>query len=92
MKKREASGCLAVILMCLTTVFGLFLVSLSTVFVFGFAYLGGMILRYFAGNYVVEGLNLIFNTTRFTYESIPLLCGTIATIASFFKSSSSKKE
>lgn len=37
------------------------------------------------GTTITNGLNLMFDTTRFTPDIIPLACGTLATIGSFFK-------
>ena len=55
---------------------------------FGCAYIGGMILDFFVGEGLIKGLNLMFDTTRFTREMIPLTCATLATIGRYFKSSS----
>ena len=63
------------------------LLVFSPIIVFGFAYLGGMILNAFVGELIVDGLNLIFNTTRFTTDLVPLTCATLATIGKYFKSS-----
>ena len=54
---------------------------------FAFAYVGGMIIDFFVGEGLVKGLNLMFNTTRFTREMILLTCATLATIGRYFKSS-----
>ena len=62
------------------------LLVLSPVITFGFAYLGGLILNCFVGNSIVKGINILFNTTRFEREYIPLICGTLATIGKYFKS------
>jgi len=37
------------------------------------------------GDALVNGLNIIFNTTRFTKPMIPVICATIATIGKYFK-------
>lgn len=58
----------------------------SPVITFGFAYLGGMILNWIVGDGIVNGLNLVFNTERFTNELIPLTCATFATVGRYFKS------
>lgn len=63
------------------------LLVFSPVITFGFAYLGGMILNAFVGKSIVDGLNLIFDTTRFTTDLVPLTCATLATIGKYFKSS-----
>ena len=65
------------------------LLVFSPVLTFGFAYLGGMILDWIVGAKLVNGLNLMFDTTRFTRELIPLTCATLATIGRYFKSSQS---
>ena len=56
------------------------------------------VLSYFCGwligDTVVNGMNYLFNTTRFTTDMLPTICGTLGVIGSFFKStsnSSSKK-
>jgi len=56
------------------------------VITFGLAYFGGWILKVFVGDLIVNGLNLIFKTTRFSVELIPLTCATLATIGRYFKS------
>lgn len=75
---------------CGTIIVGfIFLLVFSPVLTFGFAYLGGMILDWIVGEKLVEGLNLMFDTTRFTRDLIPLTCATLATIGRYFKSSQS---
>ena len=59
------------------------------VLTFGFAYFGGVVLDWIVGENLVNGLNLMFNTTRFTRELIPLTCATLATIGRYFRSSQS---
>lgn len=54
----------------------------------------GNLLSWVIGDTVVNGLNYIFNTTRFTVDNLPMVCGTLGVIGSFFKSTtttSSKK-
>ncbi len=63
------------------------LLVFSPVLTFLFAYLGGMILDWVVGEKLVNGLNLVFDTTRFTRDLIPLACATFATIGRYFKSS-----
>lgn len=65
------------------------LLVFSPVLTFGCAYIGGMLLDWFAGDKLVDGMNLMFNTTRFTRELIPLTCATLATIGRYFRSSQS---
>lgn len=63
------------------------LLVFAPVLTFWFAYIGGMILNWVVGERLVNGLNLMFNTTRFTRDLIPLACATLATIGKYFKSS-----
>lgn len=57
----------------------------APVLTFIFAYIGGMVLDWAVGAKLVNGLNLMFNTTRFTRELIPLTCATLATIGRYLK-------
>lgn len=63
------------------------LLVFSPVITFGFAWLGGWILKMCVGSAIADGMNLMFNTTRFTPDFIPLACATLATIGKYFKSS-----
>ena len=75
---------------CGTIIVGvIFLLVFSPVLTFLLAYLGGMILDWIVGAKLVEGLNLMFDTTRFTRDLIPLTCATLATIGRYFKASQS---
>ncbi len=65
------------------------LLVLAPVLTFAFAYIGGMLLDWLVGEKLVNGLNLMFDTTRFTRDLIPLTCATLATIGRYFKSSMS---
>lgn len=58
----------------------------SPVLTFAFAYVGGMLLKLCVGDTIASGLNLMFNTARFTPDIIPLACATLATIGRYFKS------
>lgn len=68
------------------------LLVISPITTFGFAYLGGLILNFFVGDSLVKGLNILFNTTRFTTEYIPIICGTLAIIGKYFKSTQTNNE
>ena len=70
-------GCFAAILMVL----------LLPLLSFGGGYLTGLILKWIIGDAVVNGMNLLLNTTRFTPDMLPVVCGALGTIGSFFKSS-----
>lgn len=63
------------------------LLILSPVLTFGCAWFGGWILKMCVGQTVADGLNLLFDTTRFTPDFIPLACATLATVGKYFKSS-----
>lgn len=76
----EITGAITVIL----GVIGLLV--FSPIITFGFAYFGGWLLKICVGDVVINGLNLIFNTTRFTTDLIPVTCATLATIGKYFKS------
>lgn len=62
------------------------LLVFSPVLIFGFAWIGGWILKVCVGTTIADGMNLMFNTTRFTPDFIPLACATLATIGKYFKS------
>lgn len=81
-------GCLTVIAMIIVMVF------IVPILCFFGGYLTGLILEWLVGGMVVDGLNLLFNTTRFNADALPLICGALAVIGSFFKSSlsTSKKD
>lgn len=65
------------------------LLVFSPVLTFLCAYVGGMLLDWIVGAKLVNGLNLMFDTTRFTRDLIPLTCATLATIGRYFKASQS---
>lgn len=71
-----------------TTILGFIgLLVFSPVLTFGCTWIGGWILKVCVGNAIAGGMNLMFNTTRFTPDFIPLACATLATIGKYFKSS-----
>ena len=49
-------------------------------------WINGHLLSWVIGDTLVNGLNYLFNTTRFTVDKLPMLCGTLGVIGSFFKS------
>ena len=81
----EKVGIVSIVSGVVVTFIGLLV--FAPVITFGFAYLGGMILDWIVGKKLVNGLNLMFDTTRFTRDLIPLTCATLATIGRYFKSS-----
>ena len=75
---------------CLTWIITLILlVILGPVLNYFFGWLTGVILQWLIGDTVVNGMNYLFNTTRFTTDMLPTICGTLGVIGSFFKSVSS---
>lgn len=67
----------------ISTIIAMF-IALILVFLAGA--FSGLALKWIFGGLVVDGLNLIFNTTRFSADKIPVVCGTLAVIGSFFHS------
>lgn len=66
-----------------STIIAMFIIP---ILVFLTGVVSGLILKWIAGGFVVDGLNLIFNTTRFSADKLPIVCGALAVIGSFFKS------
>lgn len=58
---------------------------------FIFGYIGGIVLNWIVGAQLTSGLNLIFDTTRFTRESLPLVLATVSAVCSYFTPSKSDK-
>lgn len=75
------SGCLTAIL--LLAAVGL----LGPILVFGIGWVGGAIPRWAFGDMIASGMNLLFHTSSFTPDVIPIACGTLSVIGSYFKSS-----
>lgn len=61
------------------------------IIVFALGAFGGWILKMFVGGHVVYGMNVLFGTDRFYPEQLPVLCGTLALLASYFKSTTTNK-
>lgn len=68
------------------------LLVFSPALTFGCAYIGGMILKLCVGDAISSGLNLVFDTSRFTPDFIPLACATLATIGRYFKSTQTNND
>lgn len=85
---KEVGGCFGVIIvLILALIFG------PVLYYFG-GWITGHLLSWFIGDIIVDGMNYLFNTTRFTVDMLPTICGTLGVIGSFFKSTtttSSKK-
>lgn len=80
---KETAGCLTW-LITLTL-----LVIVEPVLYYFFGWLTGVILQWLIGDTVINGMNYLFNTTRFTTDMLPTICGTLGVIGSFFRSASS---
>lgn len=79
-----------VIILITVILFQIIMLVFAPILIFACGYLGGMLLECIIGNKIVAGMNLIFNTTSFTSDLIPLTCGTLAVIGSYFKANTSK--
>lgn len=62
------------------------------VIIFGVGWFGGWILMKIVGGAVVTGLNTLFGTTRFMPDLIPVVCGVLAVVGSYFKTSVSNNK
>ena len=58
---------------------------------FWLAYFGGWICSLVIGNVLTEGLNILFNTTYFTKDMIPICAASLGWIGCYFKSTSVKR-
>lgn len=77
---KETMGCFtAVLLLIVAIILG------PVLYYFG-GWITGHILKWFIGDTVVNGMNYLFNTTRFTTDMLPVTCGTLGVVGSFFKS------
>lgn len=56
-----------------------------------FGYLGGLIIRWIFGDIIVEALNTLFGTTRFTTGHVPMIAALLAWIGSYFRISGNKE-
>lgn len=74
-------GCLSVLVTIIVTII------IAPILCFLGGYVSGLILNWTVGGFVVNGLNLMLNTTRFTADKLPIICGALAVVGSFFKSS-----
>lgn len=75
-------GCFTAIILLICVV-----IFCPILYYFG-GYITGLILKWLIGDTIVNGFNYLFNTTRFTTDMLPMTCGTIGVIGSFFKSTS----
>lgn len=77
---------------CIELIIGIIILCIiKPIIIFGAGWFGGWILMNIVGGAVVTGLNTLFETTRFTPDIIPVVCGTLAVIGNFFKTTVSKE-
>lgn len=76
----KGEGCLLVILMVV-----IFL--LSPILTYCLGWFGGWILSQIVGTAITNGFNILFDTTRFTPELIPITCGALTVVGNYFKTS-----
>lgn len=74
-------GCIGMI------IFAVICWLVSPIINFFCGYVAGSILSWVVGGTLVSGLNILFNTTRFSPDMLPIICGALAVLGSFFKSS-----
>ena len=58
---------------------------------FWLAYFGGWIAKLVIGTKLAAALNILFNTTYFTAEMLPMMAGALGWVGSFFKSTATIK-
>lgn len=81
--KKEAMGCTTALL----TLIAMVIISPTLYYFCG--WITGHILKWLMGDTVINGMNYVFNTTRFTTNMLPTICGTFGVVGSFFKGRSS---
>ena len=69
---KASLGCLGMLIMLIVVLI------VSPILCFLGGYISGLILKLTVGGFVVNGLNLILNTTRFTADKLPIICGALA--------------
>lgn len=78
---------------CIGAIIGVIILwVILPVIIFGAGWFGGWILMKIIGGAVVTGLNTLFGTTRFVPELIPVVCGVLAVIGSFFKTTTANSK
>ena len=80
MRNEKTYGCFTVIIVVIL------MAIIMPVIHYLSGYITGLILQWLIGETVVNGMNYLFNTTRFTVDMLPRICGTLGVIGSFFKS------
>ena len=75
-------GCLGVVIM------SILLIIFTPAICYFLGWITGTLLSWTIGDIIVNGLNYLFDTTRFTVDKLPMVCGTLGVIGSFFKNTS----
>lgn len=71
--------------MIITIVMLIVLSIIEPIAIFAGSYFSGWILSVFVGDFVANSMNILFNTTRFAPDVIPMVCGALGIIGSFLK-------
>lgn len=79
------AGCIGLIILFIVLGF------ISPMLSYFLGYIAGQFIEWTIGDQVINGLNLLFNTTRFSPHMLPMICGTLGVVGSFFKSSANIK-
>ena len=82
---KENIGCLVSLLL------GIGLIIFAPALYYFGGWIAGHLLKWLIGDTIVNGMNYLFNTTRFTTDMLPITCGTLGVIGSFFKPSTSTR-
>lgn len=75
----------------ITWIISIMFIMLTPVLYYFIGWIIGHLLDWFVGDTITNGLNYLFNTTRFAADKLPMLCGTLNVIGSFFKSTTTVK-
>lgn len=79
--KNDTIGCFSAVIIAAI------LLVISPALSYFCGWLTGVILQWLIGDTVIYGMNYLFNTTRFTTDMLPTICGTLGVIGSFFRGS-----
>ena len=83
---KDTIGCFGwLIVIVLLLIFG-------PVFSYFCGWITGILLQMWIGDTVINGMNYLFNTTRFTVDMLPTICGTLGVVGSFFKSTHTRSK
>lgn len=71
---------------CAGALLGLLLIFVGAPLTILFGWITGQIVEWVCGDYVSNALNFLFNTDRFSPESIPCVSAALAFVGTFFRS------